>query len=92
MDEFQCPYTDSSQRKGTKSLQQTCVRISTGGRKMEKKMEQTGNNTFIKRIGTTVYQVNVFFDENAEKSFEEKLMHLMSTDLSLGEIGNSDNE
>ena len=59
---------------------------------MEKKMEQTGNNTFIKRIGTTVYQVKVFFDENAEKSFEEKLMHLMSTDLSLGEIGNSDNE
>ena len=55
-------------------------------------MEQTGSNTFTKRIGTTVYQVNVFFDENAEKSFEEKLMHLMSTDLSLGEIGNSDNE
>ena len=35
-------------------------------------MEQTGSNTFTKRIGTTVYQVNVFFDENAEKSFEEK--------------------
>ena len=59
---------------------------------MEKKMEQTGNNTFIKRIGTTVYEVNVFFDENAEKSFEEKLMHLMSNDLSLGETSNSDNE
>lgn len=59
---------------------------------MEKKMEQTGSNTFTKRIGTTVYQVNVFFDENAEKSFEEKLMHLMSNDLSLGETSNSDNE
>jgi len=59
---------------------------------MEKKMEQTGNNTFTKRIGTTVYQVKVFFDENAEKSFEEKLMHLMSTDLSLVETGNNDNK
>lgn len=59
---------------------------------MEKKMEQTGSNTFTKRIGTTVYQVNVFFDENAEKSFEEKLMHLMSNDLSLGVISNNDNE
>ena len=59
---------------------------------MEKKMEQTGSNTFTKRIGTTVYQVNVFFDENAEKSFEEKLMHLMSNDLPLGEISNNDNE
>ena len=59
---------------------------------MEKKMEQTGNNTFTKSIGTTVYEVNVFFDENAEKSFEEKLMHLMSNDLSLGETSNSDNE
>ena len=59
---------------------------------MEKKMEQTGNNTFIKRIGTTVYKVNVFFNENAEKSFEEKLMHLMSNDLSLGVISNNDNE
>ena len=59
---------------------------------MEKKMEQTGNNTFTKRIGTTVYQVNVFFDENAEKSFEEKLMHLMSNDLSLGEISNNNHE
>ena len=59
---------------------------------MEKKMEQTGNNTFIKRIGTTVYQVNVFFDENAEKSFEEKLMHLMANDSSLGEISNNNHE
>ena len=59
---------------------------------MEKKMEQTGNNTFTKRIGTTVYEVKVFFDENAEKSFEEKLMHLMSTDLSLVETGNNDNK
>ena len=30
--------------------------------------------------------------EIAEKSFEEKLMHLMSNDLSLGETSNSDNE
>ena len=59
---------------------------------MEKKMEQTGSNTFTKRIGTTVYKVNVFFNENAEKSFEEKLMHLMSNDLSLGVISNNDNE
>ena len=59
---------------------------------MEKKMEQTGNNTFIKRIGTTVYEVNVFFDENAEKSFEEKLMHLMSNDLFLVEISNNNHE
>ena len=59
---------------------------------MEKKMEQTGNNTFTKRIGTTVYEVNVFFDENAEKSFEEKLMHLMSNDLFLVEISNNNHE
>ena len=59
---------------------------------MEKKMEQTGSNTFTKRIGTTVYQVNVFFDENAEKSFEEKLMHLMSNDLFLVEISNNNHE
>lgn len=59
---------------------------------MEKKTEQAGSNTFTKRIGTTVYQVNVFFDVNAEKSFEEKLMHLMANDLSLGEINNNNNE
>ncbi|WP_230398139.1 transposon-encoded TnpW family protein [Novisyntrophococcus fermenticellae] len=59
---------------------------------MEQKTEPTGNNTFVRRIGTTIYQVNVFFDEKAEKSFEEKLMHLMSNDLSLVETGNNDNK
>ncbi len=59
---------------------------------MEQKLEKTNSNSFTRRIGTTVYQVNVFFDEKAEKSFEEKLMHLMANDLSLREISNNDNE
>ena len=59
---------------------------------MEQQKMQQNTGSFTKHIGTTVYQVNVFFDENAEKSFEDKLLHLMSNDLSLGEIGNNDNQ
>lgn len=54
----------------------------------QEKMKQT-SDSFTRRIGTTIYQVNVFFDENAEKSFEEKLMHLMANDLSLGEVSSN---
>jgi len=31
---------------------------------------------FQRQIGTTVYQVNVFFDKETEDSFEDRLLHL----------------
>jgi len=46
---------------------------------------------FTRQIGTTVYQVNVIFDENAVDSFEDKLLHLLKNDLFLGETSNNDN-
>ena len=49
---------------------------------MEQKKQELGSNSFTKRIGTTVYQVNVFFDEDAKTSVEDKLMRLISNDLS----------
>ena len=49
---------------------------------MEQKKQESGSNSFTKRIGTTVYQVNVFFDEDAKTSVEDKLMRLISNDLS----------
>lgn len=58
---------------------------------MEQKKQEQNPGSFSKRIGTTLYQVNVFFDESVEKSVEDKLLHLLSNDLSLGAIGNNDN-
>ena len=49
---------------------------------MEQTKQELGSNSFTKRIGTTVYQVNVFFDEDAKTSVEDKLMRLISNDLS----------
>lgn len=59
--------------------------------KLEEKTQEQNPVYFTKRIGTTLYQVNVFFDESAVKSVEDKLLHLLSNDLSLGAIGNNDN-
>jgi len=36
---------------------------------------------FQRQIGTTVYQVNVFFDKETEDSFEDRLLHLLKNDL-----------
>ena len=58
---------------------------------MEQKKVQENANRFTRRIGTTLYQVNVFFDESAEKSVEDKLLHLLSNELSLVTISNNDN-
>ena len=55
---------------------------------MEQKKQEMGSNSFTKRIGTTVYQVNVFFDEDAKTSVEDKLMRLISNDLSIGTSNN----
>ena len=58
---------------------------------MEQKKVQENVKQFTRRIGTTLYQVNVFFDESAEKSVEDKLLHLLSNELSLVTISNNDN-
>lgn len=49
-------------------------------------MEQTANKEqgmsfFTKKIGQTTYKVNVFFAENTEAAFEDKLLHLMANDI-----------
>lgn len=59
--------------------------------KLEEKTQEQSPVYFTKRIGTTLYRVNVFFDESAEKSMEDKILHLLSNDLSLETIGNNDN-
>ncbi|WP_066630487.1 transposon-encoded TnpW family protein [Clostridium magnum] len=59
---------------------------------MKQKKQDVGSNSFTRHIGTTVYQVKVFFDESAETSAEDKLMHLISNDLSIGKSNNSNCE
>lgn len=58
---------------------------------MKQEDMKKGAEGFTRQIGTTVYQVNVIFNENAMESFEDKLLHLLKNDLSLGEASNNDN-
>ncbi|MFI3215015.1 MAG: hypothetical protein R3Y24_17035 [Eubacteriales bacterium] len=48
---------------------------------MENEKSKNDVNGFTKQIGTTIYQVNVFFDEQATLGFEEKMWHLISNDM-----------
>ena len=41
---------------------------------------------FIKRIGSTVYKVNVSFRQDAHETIDEKLMRLMRNDVQLGKV------
>lgn len=50
-------------------------------RKMENEKSKNDVNGFTKQIGTTIYQVNVFFDEQATLGFEEKMWRLISNDM-----------
>lgn len=50
-------------------------------RKMENEKSKNDVNGFAKQIGTTIYQVNVFFDEQATLGFEEKMWRLISNDM-----------
>lgn len=58
---------------------------------MKQEDVKKGAEGFTRQIGTTVYQVHVIFNENDMESFEDKLLHLLKNDLSLGEASNNDN-
>lgn len=40
-------------------------------------------NTFIKRIGSTNYEVRVYFNQDAKETIDDKILRLMKTDLNL---------
>ena len=56
-----------------------------------KTMEQV-TSTFTKKIGQTIYKVNVFFAENTTATFEDKLLHLMANDIANRKQGIPDAE
>jgi len=43
-------------------------------------------NRFTKRIGSTVYKVNVSFRQDAKETIDDKLMRLMRNDEQLGNV------
>lgn len=42
--------------------------------------------SFVKRIGSTVYEVNVHFNPNTKETMNDKILRLMQTDLNLGPV------
>ena len=43
--------------------------------------EETTNSSFIKRIGTTTYVVNVHFSKTGSATLEDRLLHLIRNDV-----------
>ena len=41
---------------------------------------------FTKRIGSTVYSVNVSFKQDAKETIDEKILRLMRNDAQLGKV------
>ena len=48
---------------------------------MEDSREETKNSSFTKRIGTTTYVVNVHFSETDSATVEDRLLHLIRSDV-----------
>ena len=67
------------------SQQQRCQNIVkiilAYGLKTKELLKNRKNDTFTKRIGNTIFKVRVFFDETSTEPMEEKVMHLVNTDI-----------
>ena len=50
----------------------------------ERKNSTTTNNTFSKKIGRTVYNVQIFFSKTSKESFNDKLLRLIKNDVASG--------
>lgn len=49
-------------------------------------------SSFTKKIGQTTFRVNVYFAENTTDAFEDRLLHLMATDIATGRVRTQDAE
>ncbi len=59
-----------------------CAKFSyKNGGFMGNSKEETGNNSFTKRIGATTYVVNVYFAETISATMEDRLLHLIKNDI-----------
>ncbi|MCL2200221.1 MAG: transposon-encoded TnpW family protein [Defluviitaleaceae bacterium] len=45
-------------------------------------------NRFTKRIGSTTFTVNVYFNPNAKETAQDKIMRLIRNDTSLAKVAN----
>jgi hypothetical protein len=45
--------------------------------------KQTQKHHYQKRIGNTIYNVEIHFDETSKETFEEKVLRLIKNDLTL---------
>ena len=50
----------------------------------ENSKSTTMSNTFLKKIGRTIYTVQVFFSKSAKESFNDKLLRLIKNDIAKG--------
>jgi hypothetical protein len=65
-------------------------RISRGGEFLMRQTDQEEQvvPSFTKKIGQTIYKVNVHFSENDTANFEDKLLHLLKSDIYAGKLEN----
>ena len=54
--------------------------------KVERENNNAQSNRFSKRIGSTVYSVNVYFKEGGKETLEEKMWRMMQSDLNSGQF------
>ena len=52
----------------------------------------TGMPSFTKKIGQTIFKVNVYFAENTTATFEDRLLHLMVNDIAKEAVRAPDTE
>ena len=52
----------------------------------------TGMPSFTKKIGQTIFKVNVYFVENTTATFEDRLLHLMVNDIAKEAVRAPDTE
>ena len=49
--------------------------------------QKTGN-TFTKKIGGTVYTVQIHFSKTSKENFNDKLLRLIKNDIARSKVGN----